>query len=121
MISNTTIEILDSKQLNYTKNGKCSGCGKCCGRLLPLTQKEVSRIKAYIKRHNIKKVKRAFVSEDMDWICPFRDDLNRKCLIYEIRPEICRQYKCSTKDTKFDFKKTNPYQYKAVDMNSLFE
>jgi hypothetical protein len=32
-----------------------------------------------------------------DMTCPFRDDLNKKCLIYEIRPEICRVFQCNQK------------------------
>lgn len=30
----------------------------------------------------------------VDMTCPFRDERNKKCLIYEIRPEICRVFKC---------------------------
>ena len=50
----------------------------------------------------------------VDMTCPFRDEENKKCLIYEIRPEICRQFMCNhTKEDivarKIDFhKKFNP-------------
>ena len=30
-----------------------------------------------------------------DMTCPFRDEKNKKCLIYEIRPEICRVFQCN--------------------------
>ena len=27
--------------------------------------------------------------------CPFRDETSRKCLVYEVRPAICRQFMCN--------------------------
>jgi Fe-S-cluster containining protein len=81
--------------------------------VLPLSDGEVKRIKQYIKKHNIKEQRHnAMVGVDMT--CPFRDEANKKCLIYEIRPEICRQFMCNhTKEDimawKIDFhKKFNP-------------
>lgn len=98
---------------DFTCNGKCSNCGQCCSNLLPLSDSEVKRIKQYIKKHNIKEQRHnAMVGVDMT--CPFRDEANKKCLIYEIRPEICRQFMCNhTKEDvmarKLDFhKKFNP-------------
>ena len=102
------IEIFD-----FTYNGKCSNCGQCCSNLLPLSDSEVKRIKQYIKKHNIKEQRHnAMVGVDMT--CPFRDEVNKKCLIYEIRPEICRQFMCNHRKEdimswKIDFhKKFNP-------------
>ena len=31
----------------------------------------------------------------VDMTCPFRDERNKKCLIYEIRPAICREFMCN--------------------------
>ena len=31
----------------------------------------------------------------VDMTCPFRDERNKKCLIYDIRPEICRVFQCN--------------------------
>jgi Fe-S-cluster containining protein len=64
-----------------------------------MNQKEINTIKAYIKRHNIKQQKHAlFVYKDpmFDATCPFLDDTKpiHKCLIYEVRPLICREFKC---------------------------
>ena len=79
---------------DYTCNGKCSNCGECCSNLLPLSRKEVKRIKAYIKKHHIKEQRHnGMVGVDMT--CPFRDTANKKCLIYEIRPDICRAFMCN--------------------------
>ena len=94
-----------------TKNGKCSNCGQCCSNCLPLSDTEVKRIKAYIKKHKIKEQRHnAMVGVDMT--CPFRDEANRKCLIYEIRPAICRQFVCNhthedIKKAKIDIHKIN--------------
>lgn len=79
---------------DFTINGKCSQCGQCCSNLLPLSDKEIARIKAYIKKHGIKEQRHnALMTVDMT--CPFRDERNKKCLIYDIRPEICRVFQCN--------------------------
>lgn len=79
---------------DFTKDGKCSNCGQCCSNFLPLSETEIKRIKAYIKKHNIKE-QRHNVMVGVDMTCPFRDERNSKCLIYEIRPVICREFMCN--------------------------
>lgn len=79
---------------DYTLNGKCSNCGQCCSNCLPLSEAEIRRIKAYVKKHKIKEQRHNAMVE-VDMTCPFRDERNRKCLIYEIRPAICRQFMCN--------------------------
>lgn len=81
---------------DFTKDGKCSNCGKCCSCLLPLSQSEITRIKEYIKKNNIKE-QRHNVASGVDLTCPFRDEANKKCLIYPIRPQICRTFVCNHK------------------------
>lgn len=83
---------------DYTNNGECSKCGNCCGRILPLTQLEINQIKAYIKKHNIKRhihITNVLAEASIDAMCPFLDDTKiDKCTIYEVRPSICRVYNC---------------------------
>lgn len=79
---------------DFTINGKCSQCGQCCSNLLPLSKSEINRIKAYVKKHGIKE-QRHNATMLTDMTCPFRDEKNKKCLIYEIRPEICRVFQCN--------------------------
>ena len=79
---------------DFTKGGKCSNCGKCCSNCLPLSKAERKRIRAYIKKHGIKE-QRHNVASGVDMTCPFRDEANHKCLIYEIRPAICREFMCN--------------------------
>ena len=85
----TNFELTD-----FTVGGKCSNCGECCSNLLPLSVGEIKTIKNYIKKHGIKEQRHnAMIGTDMT--CPFRDDANKKCLIYKIRPQICRAFMCN--------------------------
>lgn len=79
---------------DFTCNGKCSNCGQCCTDFLPLSRKEVKRIKAYIKKHRIKEQRHNALMKT-DLTCPFRDETNKKCLIYEVRPDICKTFICN--------------------------
>lgn len=80
---------------NFTCNGKCSNCGECCSNFLPVSDEEIRLIKKYVKKHNIVHCSHTLaVSNEIDAICPFRDDVNKKCTIYKVRPEICRNFIC---------------------------
>ena len=81
------------KITNFTCNGKCSNCGNCCGDILHLSKKEIKRIDDYLKKHKVEATPRCILV-DYDNTCPFRDIQNKKCKIYEARPDICRVYKC---------------------------
>lgn len=86
---------------NNFKCGKCSRCGECCGAVpLPITRMEEKRIRRYIKEHNIPyqetrlwKDEVGNVNEDLR--CVFYDFDNKKCKIYEVRPSICRRFRCN--------------------------
>ena len=84
-------------------NGKCVGCGSCCTELLPLTLKEVETIQNYVKENKIKPYSEIFFEYNgvpsMNLMCPFRDLDTKTCRIYEVRPNICRQFKCN-QDTR---------------------
>ena len=62
--------------------------------MLPMSNREVKRIKDYIKQHGIKEQRHNFATA-VDMTCPFRDTINRKCLIYDVRPTICSQFMCN--------------------------
>lgn len=81
--------------IDKTADGKCSGCGECCSDLLPLSDAEIKRIKEYVKKHNIKEQWHTVLATATDLTCPFRDNVNKKCLIYSIRPAICRSFVCN--------------------------
>lgn len=81
------------KITNFTCNGECSNCGQCCGDILHLSKSEIKRIDDYLKKHKIEQTPRSVLAE-YDNTCPFRDNKNKKCKIYEVRPDICRVFKC---------------------------
>ena len=109
---------------NFTKDGKCSGCGACCSNFLPLSLKEITQIKAYIKKHNIKAQKHSLPTASpvvYDAICPFRNNAERKCMIYEVRPGICRDFQCNNAQKgTFDTPTMNDRQYSLIFMRETF-
>ena len=57
--------------------------------------------KKYVVEHNIKINVNPIntLSEKMiDLTCPFRNNKERKCDIYEVRPKICRSFICNLKN-----------------------
>ena len=38
-------------------------------------------------------------ANDLDWLCPFRDEKHKRCNIYDVRPSICKFFRC---DMQFD-------------------
>lgn len=114
---------MDSRYINcndFTINGKCSGCGSCCTDFLPVSTYDISRIKSYVKKHKIKE-QRVNITSGFDLTCPFRDNANRKCLIYDVRPEICRSFKCDfDKDTLIDNRNRLCKQNTVVSFRKVF-
>ena len=87
---------MKSGEYDYTKNGECTGCGRCCSDLLPLCDEEIAVIRKYIRRKKIEPCKHLppTMYPKEDDTCPFRDDAKKICTIYEVRPMICREFKC---------------------------
>lgn len=92
-------DLLEDKVTPYACNGKCIQCGECCTNFLPITKKEVSKIKQYIKEHDIKAENR-IIENNIILQCPFLNQKTKKCNIYEARPFVCRNFLCSHKDWK---------------------
>lgn len=99
-------EAMSSQMTDLTRDGKCTGCGECCSNLLPLSKSEICRIRAYIKKHGIKEQEHFIIGmaekPKADMTCPFMKlGGNKRCVIYDVRPEICRAFTCrGTKMTK---------------------
>ena len=109
--------------VDMTVNGKCSGCGECCSTLLPVSSKEIDEIKRYIKKHRIPEQKSRPPMADftVDMTCPFRSEKERKCLIYPVRPEICRVFQCDqSSQIMLKNKRMLHHKYYAVDMREVF-
>lgn len=87
---------MEDNIFNFTVDGKCCGCGNCCSNMLPMSQKEIDAIHKYIKKYSIKACKHLILAarQPYDMVCPFRDNDNKVCTIYPVRPEICKQFVC---------------------------
>lgn len=109
---------------DYTKDGKCVGCGKCCSNLLPLSNTEIKDIQRYIRKYHIKERKHIPPTTEpiFDMTCPFLNESarNQKCSIYQVRPHICRVFMCNQpaskiKENKEHFWKTRrPYDMRET-------
>lgn len=83
---------------------QCKKCAQCCNITAQISKKEVKAIRDYLKKNpkiltqvNAETVRRRealLANKEASIRCFFRDPLTLKCLIYEIRPMICRSYKC---------------------------
>ena len=108
---------------DFTKDGKCIGCGQCCTALLPISAKEIKEIKRYIKKHHITERKHNYPAVvGFDLTCPFLDDSKEKdkCMIYPVRPEICRSFICNDPQGAKKNKKLFHKRYTVVDMRKIF-
>ena len=89
---------MSSQITNYTNNGNCSNCGGCCSNFIPVSPLEIRRIKNFLYKNNIKE-QRLLVptyGKNIDLTCPFlKHDKETKCLIYPVRPLICKRFICS--------------------------
>lgn len=105
-----TYNEVDNSEIDHTIDGECSGCGQCCQAILPLSEKEIQKIKSYIGKNNIKPVNRHTVMDtEFKNICPFLSLETGKCLIYSIRPEVCSRFICS------DYKKPTAKHFNHMD------
>lgn len=107
----------------FTKDGKCSNCGNCCANFLPVSDVEIERIRWYVKKHDIKEQIRRFPTAVpmVDMMCPFRDDIGKKCTIYEVRPAICRDFQCDKQEHELKLNKALYHgKYGVADMRYVF-
>ena len=94
---NEIIKDMEAGVFDYTQKGECSNCGNCCSDFLPISTEEIRRIEKYIKKHGIKEQTHFLPTAIVpmaDMVCPFRSNAERKCVIYEVRPAICRDFRC---------------------------
>ena len=87
---------------DFTKDGQCIGCGQCCSNYLPLSHGEIKDIARLVKKRKLKPCSHSYaplvVPVGWDLTCPFLDDSKpngHKCIIYEHRPLICRDFVCN--------------------------
>lgn len=109
--------------IDFTCNGECSRCGSCCTEELPITEKELRRIKAYVTKNHIKPYRRLFADmHTIDRTCPFYNPEKKVCMIYKARPKICQDFICSGFNMIEWIKKSkNPFEYKRVYLRDVVE
>lgn len=91
---------------DFTVDGKCSQCGGCCSRTLPLTDKEKETIKKFVKKKKLKPhripINPLLAEQPIDFTCPFlqfdRDGDGTWCSIYNVRPGVCKAFQCNKDD-----------------------
>ena len=120
MLVKTTIEEILKTVLSGTAKitdnsicGKCSKCGECCTNLLPVSQKEADTIQRYVIANKIRPQAQMLVMQNR-LTCPYYN--GKKCLIYEVRPLICKEFYCYKKPTTQLGEKFLKDKYVTVDM-----
>lgn len=83
------------KDLDFTVDGKCSRCARCCQAILVMSEQEIHKIKSYIGKTKIQPINHHTVldTEFVD-VCPFLDN-GHNCMIYPVRPSVCKRFLCS--------------------------
>ena len=102
-VLNETYEQMNAGLYDFTDHVKCSCCGQCCSDFLPITDKEIAKIKEYVKIHDIKAHSHCnFLAMNVfDLTCPFMDSSKElKCTIYPVRPQICKMFSCHKENRK---------------------
>ena len=115
------------KVTDFTKCGKCSHCGGCCSDLLRLSDKEVKTIREYVKKNNIQEVDHSLLfpsdTDAIDLTCPFlsvQGDIHT-CLIYQVRPMICREFMCNMSEKTIDqLQRRYKARYSIISMRGTF-
>jgi Fe-S-cluster containining protein len=80
----------------YSSKIDCTKCGNCCTQLKPIIQDSDIKTLAPITNKSIQDFKRDYLVTDEDLPCPFLID--KKCSVYDSRPEDCRSYPHLHKD-----------------------
>ena len=92
-------DTLDPQVSDFTNNGKCSNCGNCCTRILPMSIIDILSIESYVEKNKLKENHHPnyylLNNKQADLTCPFRNWDKGICEIYHLRPEICRRFICN--------------------------
>lgn len=117
------LEDMESGIYDFTVNGQCSNYGSCCSNFLPISEEEINKIRRFIKSNNVKEMKHIIptATPTLDMTCPFRNDAERICTIYPVRPQICKDFRCDKPKKKIQAGKRMYHgQYRVVDMRKEF-
>lgn len=104
------------KVIDCSLNGRCTKCGECCSNFLPVSQSEIDLIQKYVIENNIHPAKEMLIMKN-SLTCPYFN--GKKCLIYDVRPLICKEFYCYKKPdmdmaNKFQKEKRIPVNMWAI-------
>ncbi|MGL4774522.1 MAG: YkgJ family cysteine cluster protein [Clostridium sp.] len=83
-------------------NPRCNNCNECCSYATILTEEEFKALKKFISTTAGKKIyqeakrkhkAKAIKYRSINFMCPFSSK-TRKCMIYNLRPKVCRDFHC---------------------------
>ncbi len=92
------IEKARENALSLIKGFKCENCGNCCNHSNPISisKEELEKISKYLgishkefKQKYVKQAKSGYFNLK-NLPCIFRDEQNKTCEIYPVRPAVCR-------------------------------
>lgn len=98
--------------------GNCSKCGECCTNFLPVTEKEIDEIQRYVIKNNIRPQKQMLIMQNR-LSCPYYN--GKKCLVYEARPLICKEFYCYKKVNMESARKLTAEKRTTVNMWAIAE
>ena len=67
----------------------CAGCGKCCHLVVELAESDHAVPEEFVVEHNGVRC----MDQRGNGACVALDPLTRLCSIYELRPQVCRDFK----------------------------
>ncbi|MGL5176122.1 MAG: YkgJ family cysteine cluster protein [Cetobacterium sp.] len=104
--------------VNLSPDGNCNSCNECCSILSPVSPKELQVLKRLFTRKIEKNYYKHLIhykGEGIPSICPFSCYETKKCLIYSLRPTVCKKYHCNPDYAKIptaeDFKNMDRFRY----------
>ncbi|MBS9766701.1 MAG: YkgJ family cysteine cluster protein [Flavobacteriaceae bacterium] len=82
------------------ENTDCLECANCCKTTSPIvTDKDILRISKFLRLKEQQFISQYLQLDKDDGLymynqapCPFLDEMDNKCIIYEVRPKACKEY-----------------------------
>ena len=116
---------MEGEIIDYN-NPKCIDCNDCCSMGAVVTEKEYKKIKKYIStdvngialyKKGMEIVKRHLDKGTIYYKCPFSGEYSKKCGIYKIRPQVCKDFHCKKELNKqIERPDYNPDNYTIMDL-----
>lgn len=125
-MTNFMLDMVNGEVIDMN-NPNCTNCNDCCSMGTMLLKDEFEYLKKYLKSKDGKPIyirakkliSKYYESRTVYWLCPFSSD-RRKCLIYEKRPQICRDFHCS-KELSVNYDKSVYESSEHYSMYMLFK